>query len=139
MWRKRPCCARTAIFIACGTVNAFAPGWCEQRGGSRSTASERRDAGSGANTLRTWTSRAHPGVENITAAREFERHVAQALDALPEKLRLVMTLAAIEGYNTSEVAKLTSLPEGTVKSRLFSARKKLAESLEWIVKKNPSR
>jgi len=65
--------------------------------------------------------------------------VAQALDALPEKLRLVMTLAAIEGYNTSEVAKLTSLPEGTVKSRLFSARKKLAESLEWIVKKNPSR
>ncbi len=79
------------------------------------------------------------GVESLTAAREFERHVAQALDALPEKLRLVMTLAAIEGYNTAEVAKLTSLPEGTVKSRLFSARKKLAESLEWIVKKNPSR
>jgi len=51
----------------------------------------------------------------------------------------VMTLAAIEGYNTSEVAKLTGLPEGTVKSRLFLARKKLAESLEWIVKRNPSR
>jgi len=65
--------------------------------------------------------------------------VARALDALPEKLRLVMTLAAIEGYNTSEVAKLTGLPEGTVKSRLFLARKKLAESLEWIVKRNPSR
>ena len=79
------------------------------------------------------------GAANLTAAREFERHVAQALDELPEKLRLVMTLAAIEGYNTAEVAKLTGLPEGTVKSRLFSARKKLAESLEWIVKKNPSR
>jgi RNA polymerase sigma-70 factor (ECF subfamily) len=79
------------------------------------------------------------GIENVTAAREFERQVARALDALPEKLRLVMTLAAIEGYNTSEVAKLTGLPEGTVKSRLFLARKKLAESLEWIVKKNPSR
>jgi RNA polymerase sigma-70 factor, ECF subfamily len=80
-----------------------------------------------------------PGVENAAAAHEFERHVAQALDALPEKLRLVMTLAAIEGYNTSEVATLTGLPEGTVKSRLFLARKKLAESLEWIVQKNPSR
>jgi RNA polymerase sigma-70 factor, ECF subfamily len=79
------------------------------------------------------------GVENATAAREFERQVALALDALPEKLRLVMTLAAIEGYNTGEVAKLTGLPEGTVKSRLFLARKKLAESLEWIVKENPSR
>jgi RNA polymerase sigma-70 factor (ECF subfamily) len=79
------------------------------------------------------------GVGDVAASHEFERHVAQALDELPEKLRLVMTLAAIEGYNTSEAAKLTGLPEGTVKSRLFLARKKLAESLEWIVKKNPSR
>jgi RNA polymerase sigma factor (sigma-70 family) len=79
------------------------------------------------------------GIENAAAAHEFERHVAQALDALPEKLRLVMTLAAIEGYNTGEVAKLTGLPEGTVKSRLFLARKKLAETLEWIVRKNPSK
>ncbi len=76
-------------------------------------------------------------VENVTAARELERRVAAALDSLPEKLRLVMTLAAIEGYNTSEVAKLTGLPEGTVKSRLFLARKKLAEKLEWNEKTNP--
>ena len=79
------------------------------------------------------------GLVDVAAAHDFERHVAKALDALPEKLRLVMTLAAIEGYNTSEVSKLTGLPEGTVKSRLFLARKKLAERLEWIVKKNPSR
>jgi RNA polymerase sigma-70 factor, ECF subfamily len=84
-------------------------------------------------------SRQGAGVADVAASHEFERHVAQALDELPEKLRLVMTLAAIEGYNTSEVATLTGLPEGTVKSRLFLARKKLAESLEWIVKKNPSR
>lgn len=82
--------------------------------------------------------RQESGVETGAAAHELERHVAQALDALPEKLRLVMTLAAIEGYNVGEVAKLTGLPEGTVKSRLFLARKKLAESLQWMVKKNPS-
>jgi RNA polymerase sigma-70 factor, ECF subfamily len=76
------------------------------------------------------------GVENVLVAREFQRSVAQALDALPEKLRLVMTLAAIEGYNTGEVAKLTRLPEGTVKSRLFLARKKLAESMQCFVKKD---
>ena len=73
-------------------------------------------------------------VENLIASREFERQVAQALDALPEKLRIVMVLAAIEGYNTREVAKLAGLPEGTVKSRLFLARKKLAESLQCLVK-----
>jgi RNA polymerase sigma-70 factor, ECF subfamily len=76
-------------------------------------------------------------VENLVASREFERQVAQALDALPEKLRIVMVLAAIEGYNTREVAKLAGLPEGTVKSRLFVARKKLAESLQCLVKNTP--
>ena len=68
-------------------------------------------------------------VENVAATREFERHIAAALDALPEKLRIVMLLAAIEGYNTREVAKLLALPEGTVKSRLHSARKQLAQAL----------
>ncbi len=36
-------------------------------------------------------------VENMGAANEFERHVASALGELPEKLRIVMLLAAIEG------------------------------------------
>lgn len=69
------------------------------------------------------------GVENLAAAREFERHLTAALDALPEKLRIVMLLAAIEGYNTREVANLLELPEGTVKSRLYLARKQLTNSL----------
>lgn len=82
----------------------------------------------------------HPlsDVESLVVSREFERQVAQALDALPEKLRVVMVLAAIEGYNTREVAKLAGLPEGTVKSRLFLARKKLAESLQCLVKNTPA-
>jgi RNA polymerase sigma-70 factor, ECF subfamily len=82
------------------------------------------------------TTQAQPkaNVENLVASREFERQVAHALDQLPGKLRIVMVLAAIEGYNTREVAKLAGLPEGTVKSRLFLARKKLAESLQCLVK-----
>jgi RNA polymerase sigma-70 factor (ECF subfamily) len=68
-------------------------------------------------------------VDNVAESREFERHVARALDELPDKLRIVMVLAAIEGYNTREVANLLDIPEGTVKSRLFLARKQLAESL----------
>jgi RNA polymerase sigma-70 factor (ECF subfamily) len=74
------------------------------------------------------------GVENAAAAREFERHVAAAMNELPEKLRIVMLLAAIEGYKTHEVATLLGLPEGTAKSRRFHARKQLAESLPWHVK-----
>jgi RNA polymerase sigma-70 factor, ECF subfamily len=88
-------------------------------------------------TRATLTAQSEASVENLVASREFERRVAQALDALPEKLRIVMVLAAIEGYNTREVAKLAGLPEGTVKSRLFLARKKLAESLRCLVKNTP--
>jgi RNA polymerase sigma-70 factor, ECF subfamily len=69
-------------------------------------------------------------VEAVAAARELEGQVAIALDQLPEKLRMVMVLAAIEGYNTREVATLLGLPEGTVKSRLFTARKRMAETLK---------
>jgi RNA polymerase sigma-70 factor, ECF subfamily len=76
--------------------------------------------------------------ENVIASREFERQVARAVDELPEKLRIVMVLAAIEGYNTREVASLAGLPEGTVKSRLFLARKRLAESLQCLVKNTPA-
>lgn len=75
-------------------------------------------------------------VENIIATREFERRLTAALDALPEKLRIAMVLAAIEGYNTREVAKLLNLPEGTVKSRLHLARKQLAESLKDVCSYN---
>jgi RNA polymerase sigma-70 factor (ECF subfamily) len=69
--------------------------------------------------------------EDIAASREFESRVNAALDALPEKLRLVMVLAAIRGYDTREVAVLLDIPEGTVKSRLFLARKQMAEKLQW--------
>jgi RNA polymerase sigma-70 factor (ECF subfamily) len=69
------------------------------------------------------------GVEGVAAGRELERRLVSALDELPEKLRIVMVLAAVEGYDTREVAKLVGIPEGTVKSRLHLARKQLAESL----------
>jgi len=69
-------------------------------------------------------------VEDVRAAREFEQRLARALDELPEKLRVVVLLGAIEGHDTREVGRLLNLPEGTVKSRLFHARKRLAEMLQ---------
>ncbi len=77
-------------------------------------------------------------VGDVEASHEFRSQVAAALDALPEKLRIVMVLAAIEGHNTAEVARLLDLPEGTVKSRLFHARKRMAERLQWLVKNTPA-
>jgi RNA polymerase sigma-70 factor (ECF subfamily) len=53
----------------------------------------------------------------------------KAIDELPERLRVVIVLAAIEGHGLKDVSELLGVPEGTVKSRLFGARKQLQERL----------
>jgi len=74
-----------------------------------------------------------PSTEQLAVERERARHVWLAIDGLPEKLRIVMVLSAIEGHDVREVAALLGIPEGTVKSRLFLGRRKLAERLRWLV------
>lgn len=73
-----------------------------------------------------------PTVEDVAAAREFQRHLERAMDELPEKLRRTLVLAAVEGHDLQEVGRMMGLPEGTVKSRVHQARKKLAEKLQWL-------
>jgi RNA polymerase sigma-70 factor (ECF subfamily) len=65
---------------------------------------------------------------------ERAAHLWRAIDALSEKLRVVIVLAAIEGHDVKEVAALLELPEGTVKSRLFDARQRLRDALSWMAK-----
>ena len=72
-------------------------------------------------------------LEDDAARRELAEQVGRAVDALPEKLRIVTVLAAIQGHDVREVARLLELPEGTVKSRLYLARKALAGSLRCLV------
>ena len=64
-------------------------------------------------------------------ARERAQNLWTAIDNLPEKLRIVIVLAGIEGHDTTEVARLLGVPQGTVKSRLFLARQRLKEQLQW--------
>ena len=65
-------------------------------------------------------------VEDELVRGELQDRVRAAVDALPEKLRVVTLLAALEGHDVRAVARLLALPEGTVKSRLHLARKALA-------------
>ena len=64
--------------------------------------------------------------------QERAEQLWQAIDALPEKLRLTIVLAGIQGHDIREVATLLDVPDGTVKSRLFLARKQLRERLSWM-------
>lgn len=69
---------------------------------------------------------------DVVEARERAQRLWQAIDSLPEKLRVVTVLAGIQGHDLKEVAALLELPEGTVKSRLFEARRQLKEQLAWM-------
>jgi RNA polymerase sigma-70 factor (ECF subfamily) len=75
-----------------------------------------------------------PGVttEQLASAGERARRLWAAIDELPEKLRLAIVLASIEGHDVAEVGRLLGIPAGTVKSRLFLARQQLAEKLQCL-------
>ena len=47
------------------------------------------------------------------------------MDELPEKHRLVLLLAAMQGHSLEEVAEMLGLPVGTVKSRVYYALRAL--------------
>jgi len=67
--------------------------------------------------------------EDVAASNQFQAHLDRALEELPEKLRLVLLLSAMDGCTMEEIAATVGVPLGTVKSRIFVARKKLAEKL----------
>jgi RNA polymerase sigma-70 factor (ECF subfamily) len=68
--------------------------------------------------------------DDTAAASERASQLWAAVDSLPEKLRLVIVLAVMDGHDIHEVAALLGVPEGTVKSRLFTARQQLKERLD---------
>lgn len=53
----------------------------------------------------------------------------QAIDALPDEFRETLVLSDVEGLPYAEIARITGVPVGTVKSRLFRARQALQKQL----------
>ena len=60
---------------------------------------------------------------------ELRRRVATAIESLPPNQREVLVLREFEGLRYQEIAELLEIPEGTVMSRLYTARKGLAAAL----------
>ncbi|HMH82177.1 MAG TPA: RNA polymerase sigma factor [Gemmatimonadales bacterium] len=56
----------------------------------------------------------------------------QALAELPERRRMAVVLFDVEGYSHAEIALILKLPEGTVRSEVFHARRRLRTLLaDW--------
>jgi RNA polymerase sigma-70 factor (ECF subfamily) len=56
--------------------------------------------------------------------------IQAAIERLPLSLRSVFEIREIQGWSTRQTAKLLSLSEATVKTRLHRARRMLREKVE---------
>jgi RNA polymerase sigma-70 factor (ECF subfamily) len=70
--------------------------------------------------------------ESTTDPEQVIEKIFQTLDLLGEEHRSAFLLRYREGFSVKEVAEILDLAEGTVKSRLFYARRLLAEKLEYL-------
>jgi RNA polymerase sigma-70 factor, ECF subfamily len=61
--------------------------------------------------------------------QEIERTVAATVEALPDELRMAITLREVEGMSYEEIAEAMSCPIGTVRSRIFRARDAIDQRL----------
>jgi RNA polymerase sigma-70 factor, ECF subfamily len=70
-----------------------------------------------------------PDPRDAFAERELSGELQRALEALDEPYRTAVVLADVLGCSYAEVAEITGVAEGTVKSRVFRARTELGRRL----------
>ena len=68
--------------------------------------------------------------EQSTGRRELARVLERCLDSLPLDQRVAFVLCEVEERSSTETATIVGAPEGTVRTRLFHAKKKLRALLE---------
>ena len=69
-------------------------------------------------------------VEDAALEELRDDPVWQALQALPEKLRVVALLHYVEEYTTEEIARVVECAPSTVRTRLHRARKRMRQMLD---------
>lgn len=71
----------------------------------------------------------NPDSESVIFRKELTKILKKEIDDLPPVYQTLITLFHHESMTYEELSQVTSLPEGTVKSSLFRARKMLKEKL----------
>ena len=73
-----------------------------------------------------------PRPDTTAERRALSERLRQALAELPERRRVAVVLFDVEGYSHAEIAGILGIPEGTVRSEVFHARRRLRVLLaDW--------
>jgi RNA polymerase sigma-70 factor (ECF subfamily) len=78
---------------------------------------------------------ADPGMDpaRIAGDRAFQKALEEQIASLPMDFREAFVLHHVEGLDIRQIAEVVGAPEGTVKSRIGRARKRLAEAVgPWM-------
>ena len=71
--------------------------------------------------------------EGKSIGAERQNRIISAIEELKPKLKETIILCEIEGYTYEEAAKKLHCPLGTIKSRIYNAKKELSEKLEDLL------
>jgi RNA polymerase sigma-70 factor (ECF subfamily) len=64
---------------------------------------------------------------------QLQKVVFDAIEALPEELRMAVTLRELEGMSYEEIAEVMECPIGTVRSRIFRAREAIDRKMQPLL------
>ncbi|HEX4998026.1 MAG TPA: RNA polymerase sigma factor [Terriglobia bacterium] len=70
-----------------------------------------------------------PDTAHEPRARERMLDVNKQVNRLPDEFRMPLLMLAVDGMTIPEIAEILQIPPGTVKSRIFYARKRLKDAL----------
>lgn len=71
--------------------------------------------------------------DELASERMLKEKVVAAIQQLPKKQRMMMTMRSCEGLSLKEIAEIVGCSENTVGTTLFAARKKLSKILKPLM------
>ena len=71
--------------------------------------------------------------ENKVISLEKQKRIIKAIENLKPKFKEVIIICEINGYTYEQCAQKLNCPIGTIKSRLYNAKKELAQELQDLL------
>jgi RNA polymerase sigma-70 factor, ECF subfamily len=103
----------------------------DKRRASRATVSL-SDEQSGTELMQSLADSA-PAADEHLAGTQMQQMLERLIAGLPEELRHPLELSTVQELNSAEIAEVMKIPEGSVRTRLFRARRQLKEKLAVLL------
>ena len=74
-----------------------------------------------------------PAADEQLAERQKHQLLQRLIAGLPDDLGQTLELSTVQELNSAEIAEVMKIPEGSVRTRLFRARRQLKEKLAVLL------